>query len=142
MTLPATTVPEPAADPVAARPPWSPTGIALLTLLISPFVGAVLHALNYHRLGVPERWRLTLFANLVPAMLVLWSATRGSSGGSIWRWEIALLLAAYFYKTQEGRFRRHRAGGGRRGSLFLPAVLLILAMLVLGALLAIPELFG
>lgn len=134
MSAPATTPPETVAT---TRPPWSPTGIALLTLLISPFAGAVLYAVNYSRLGVPERCRLALFANLIPATLVLWSAARGPSGGFVWRLEVAIFLAAYFYKTQEGRFRTHRAGGGARGSLFLPAALLIVATLVVGALLSI-----
>lgn len=117
------------------RPPWSPTGIALLTLVFSPVVGAVLHAIDYSRLGIPQRRRVALFSNLSTATLVLWSAARGSTGAG-WRLGVALLPAAYFYKTQAGLFAAHRAGGGARASLWLPAILLIAATLAVGLLLA------
>ena len=111
-------------------PAWGPINPAAASrtgLRFEPYLDAA-----------PHRWRLTLFSNLVPATLVLWSSARGPSGGFVWRLAVATLLAAYFYKTQETRFAAHRARGGAKGSLFLPAILLVVAAMVLGALLSVP----
>jgi hypothetical protein len=48
----------PSASPQEPRSAWSPTGIAIVSLLLSPIPGGVLHALNYRRLGAPARGRL------------------------------------------------------------------------------------
>jgi hypothetical protein len=32
---------------------WSPAGIALLTAVLDPLAGGILHGLNYGRLGLP-----------------------------------------------------------------------------------------
>lgn len=123
-----------------ARAPWSPTGIALVTLVLSPVAGAVLHALNYSRLGWPQRWRLALFANLITPVLFVLIDMLGS--GRRLRLGIPIFLAAYFYKTQAPLFERHRAGGGRKASLVLPVILLIAALVVLALLLSAGELIG
>lgn len=86
---------------------------------------------RYSRLGLPERKRLALFSNLIAAIapasfpFLFDGALEGSRPIS------TLLLAAYFYKTQEGLFQRHVSAGGRRGSLLVPGILAILAMAAL-----------
>ena len=123
-----------------ARAPWSPTGIALVTLLLSSVAGAVLHALNYSRLGWPQRGRLALFSNLITPLLVGLAAMLGPWSGL--RLTVAIFLAAYFYKTQAALFERHRASGGRKASLVLPVILLMVALVGLAVILSVGELPG
>jgi len=114
------------------RPPWSPTGIALVTLLLSPIPGGILHALNYERLGVPARKRLALFSNLIAGVALF---VVPSTGSAIFlpRSGVALLFAAYFYKSQERLFQAHLSLGGRKASLLLPVCLTILTVVILVA---------
>lgn len=123
-----------------ARAPWSPTGIALVTLLLSSVAGAVLHALNYSRLGWPQRWRLALFSNLITSLFVGFVAMVGLGGGL--RFTVSAFLAAYFYKMQAPLFDRHRAAGGPKASLVLPVFLLIAALVIAGVLLFFGGLLG
>jgi hypothetical protein len=116
----------PSGNPQEPRSAWSPTGIALVSLLLSPLPGGVLHALNYARLGAPGLRRLALFSNLITAAaLFLPSLPLG------FRISLSLFAASYFYKTQERLFLAHRSGGGRKASLAVPVVLTIAAALVL-----------
>lgn len=113
------------------RSAWHPTGIAVVTLLLSPVPAGILHALNYSRLGVPARKRLALFSNLIAGVALLMF----QAPGSFPRMGATLLLAAYFYKTQEQLFQAHRAQGGRKASFFLPVCLAIAAIVALVAIL-------
>ena len=124
-----------------ARAPWSPTGIALVTLVLSPVAGAVLHALNYSRLGWPQRWRLALFSNLITPLVFVLVGMR-TSGGAGSNLVIPLFLAAYFYKTQAPLFERHRAAGGSKASLVLPVILVVVAVAILGVILFLGDMLG
>lgn len=122
------TVTDDVAKPSAPRPPWSPTAIALTTLVLSPIPGGILHALNCARLGHPERRRLALFVNLGTAIMLYCVATETLAG--------SLLLAAYFYKTQERAFQAYRSGGGQVASIWVPVGLTLGAFLLLASGLA------
>lgn len=110
----------------AVQPPWSPTGIAVLSVVVSPLLGGILHGLNYERLGRPELKRFALARNLLSAtaLLLFWNLDMPTSFAS-------LFMAAYFYKTQEEPFLRAVPAGGRKASLFRPAVLFIALALAL-----------
>lgn len=102
--------------------PWSPTQIAVISLVLTPFMGGILHALNYERLGAPARTRVSLFSNLITGVAFL------LGGGLL----LALFASAYFYKSQERLFETHCAAlGGRTASLLWPIVLTIGTGLVL-----------
>jgi hypothetical protein len=116
----------PNGSPKEPRSAWSPTGIAIVSLLLSPLPGGVLHALNYARLGNPGRRRLALFSNLITATVLLFPSLPPG-----FRISASLFAAAYFYKTQEQLFLAHRSGGGRKASLAVPVVLTIAAALAL-----------
>jgi hypothetical protein len=107
------------AKPSEPRHPWSPTAIALTTLLLSPIPGGILHALNYARLGHPERGRLALFANLGAAAAVVFIVPVLMTA-PMTRWAAAILLAAYFYKSQESTFQAYRSKGGQAASIWVP----------------------
>jgi len=117
--------------PVAAPAAWSPTGIALITVLFSPLPGGILHALNYARLGRPELRRLTLAVNLLTTTLLFLVAFFADRPLRLLTWAASIMIAAYFYKSQESLFRGHRAAGGPRASLLLPGVLSIVVPVIL-----------
>lgn len=120
-----------------SKAPWSPTGIAVLTLLFSPFAGGVLHGLNYSRLGQPVYRRFILARNLLAGGLIFLFAnlpTLNTPGLGI---AFSLFVAAYFYKTQEQAFQKHRSQGGRKASLLLPVVLSLVVLAALGVLYAL-----
>src|SRR5262245_26977389 len=103
--------------------PWSPTGIAVLTLVFSPLAGGILHGLNYGRLGQPLYRRFILSRNLLAAgLFVLFSSLPNLSRPGL-AIAISLFFAAYFYKTQERAFQSHRSQGGRKASFLVPVVL-------------------
>jgi hypothetical protein len=114
------------------RPPWSPTGIAVLTLLFSPIPAGVLHALNYRRLGRAGRARLAFATNLISGLLLMLLSLQIT----FWGWASSALLALYFYKTQEPLFQKHRAAGGKKASILPPTLISlgILAVLTAGFL--------
>jgi tetratricopeptide (TPR) repeat protein len=111
------------------RAPWGPTGIALITILFSPLPGGILHAINYARLGQPERKSLALSLNLITATIIFLAsfyAERSTLGLAA-----SITVAVYFYKSQDELFRRHRAAGGQRASLILPVILSLLGLITL-----------
>jgi hypothetical protein len=107
------------------RPPWSPLGIAVLTLLFSPLPAGILHALNYRRLGWTGRVWLAVAADLLAALLLTYLILETE----LWGWVSSIFLATWFYKTQQPSFRKHRADGGGKASI-LPPMLLSLGILV------------
>ncbi len=116
-------------DPARPRLPWSPTGIAIVTLILSPLPGGILHALNYVRLGVPSRRPVALFTNLFSGISIL--LLPYFLQPSPWRLVGNLFLAVYFFKSQDRLFQAYHSGGGTKASLVLPVILTITAFLVL-----------
>jgi hypothetical protein len=114
-----------------ASKPWSPTAIAVLTLVFSPVAGGVLHALNYGRLGRGEFRRYALACNLFAGtwLVALLLGTSFSTLGA------SLFFAAYFYKTQEEHFQEHLLQGGKKASVFM-AILVSLVVSIPLAFLA------
>lgn len=111
------------------RAPWSPMGIAIITVLLSPLSGGVLHALNYARLGQPERRRLALASNLITTTLLFFVTSYAGLMRGL-AWATALIIAAYFYNSQEGLFRRYRSAGGQKASLLLPGILSVIVLTI------------
>lgn len=121
------------------KAPWSPTGIAVLTLFFSPLAGGILHGLNSGRLGQPGYRRFILSRNLFAGgLLALFASLIPGPGGL--GIGVSLFFAAYFYKTQEKAFQSHRSQGGKKASFLLPIVLSLAALIVLGLLYIIPSL--
>lgn len=108
------------------KQPWSPTGIAVLTLIFSPIAGGILHGLNYGRLGQRPFQRFALSRNLFAGVLLIawgWLLPDLNSLG------ISFLFAAYFYKTQEEAFRQHLSAGGGKGSLIVAGLISLLVLI-------------
>jgi Tetratricopeptide repeat len=113
------------------RAPWSPTGIALISVLFSPLPGGILHALNYSRLGQPGRQGLALTSNLITTAILFLAFFFASGRFQFLVLIVSILIAAYFYKSQEHLFRQYRSTGGQKASLLLPAVLSVIAPVIL-----------
>lgn len=123
---------QPAVAGVAPRA-WSPTGIALISLILSPLAGGVLYGLNDRKLGRARTWRLAFLTSVTATALValfrVATDDRMPGAGPITH----LLFAAFFYKAQAAPFARHLQAGGRKASLVLPVLLTLLAVgLLLG----------
>lgn len=120
-----------------ASKPWNPTTIAVLTLVFSPVVGGVLHALNYGRLGRGEFRRYALARNLFASTMLLATLL----GTSFSRLGVSLFFASYFYKTQEEHFQEHLLQGGKKASVLM-AILVSLVVSIPLAFLAIVFSYG
>ena len=118
-------------DSRKVRAPWSPTGIALITVLFSPFPGGILHAINYARLGQPERKYLALSLNLITAIILFLAAFYAQRPLQVLIWAASIAVAIYFYKSQDELFRRHRSAGGQRASLILPGIISLIGLVIL-----------
>jgi len=116
-------------------PPWSPTGVAVVTLLVHPLFGGVLHALNWPRLGRLQRKKLDLWRNLLIGAIVVMLTVLAPESRSL-RWSITYFVAIDFYKSQAAPFADHLASGGRRRSLLRPIAFLVLCLLVLVGIVA------
>jgi hypothetical protein len=109
------------APAIVAGNPWSPTTIAVLTLVFSPVVGGVLHGLNCGKLGQKASRRFVLSRNLLAgALLILLALSFAPMIG------VSLFFASYFYKSQEECFESHRAQGGKKGSLLMAILVSLL----------------
>ena len=119
-----------------ARKPWSPTTVAVLTLVFSPLSGGVLHALNYGRLGQDGLRGFTLARNLLAAtlLLIFLGVTMPQFGSQL---GATFLFASYFYKSQEDPFRQHLAQGGKKGSVLMAVLVSLLVSIPAAILLLI-----
>lgn len=110
-------------------PPWSPTGIALITILVSVIPGGIVHALNERRLGRADRWRRALYGNLAVGLAALALAFTGETGRLL-RFFIGLMMATWFYKSQAAAFAEHLKQGGPKAP-FTQPLLITLGFMVL-----------
>jgi len=112
--------------PPPTRRPWSPGGIAAATILLSVLPGAILHALNYGRLGRPDLTRPALIKNLIGVVLFVVCAYFLEHAVLM----VTVAYAVYFYKTQSFLFDKYVARGGAKASVVLPALGWMLATVV------------
>ena len=95
------------------REPWSPKHIGWLALFLSPIPSAVLHALNWGRLGQPERVRSQFLINFgAVSLLVVVAALE--TVHPIGLYAIGACFAWYFGATQLPAFNDVIRQGGRK----------------------------
>lgn len=109
------------------RPPWKPRDIAILALIATPLPAAVVHALNFARLGQPERVRLEMVKNVAAALLLLlvglFQVLTPQMVGLL-----GVALAGYFLQTQRHLFHRFTKTGERASPIWRAVVASYLAM--------------
>jgi len=114
-----------AEHPMTELRPWSPNVIALITAIFCILPGGILHAINYARLGYPQKKRLALVSNVIMSVfLILLSLLTGLH--HLFFLVINLAYAGYFYKSQDSIFQNHIKKGGKKGSLIGPIILSVL----------------
>jgi tetratricopeptide (TPR) repeat protein len=112
------------------RPAWDPAGIGRVAFFLSILPAGILQAINYERLGAPERVRWTLVRNLGAAAAFF---------GAAFFTELPHLFFAvfhglayfYFRESQRGLFAAHLARGGARASFRRPVVYSIVGLVAL-----------
>jgi hypothetical protein len=105
----------------ADKPPWNPTSLFFMTLLLNP-IGAPLFALNWPRLGRPEKLIpaacCAAAVVLAPWLLILGSLLLKqpvSSPAIRWIMQLASMVFAYvMMQAQLAPFNLHMARGGRK----------------------------
>ena len=126
------------ASPSAEHPmtnlrPWSPSVISLITALFSILPGGILHAMNYARLGYPQKKRLVLVSNIIMSVFLIFLSLL-TNMHYLFFLVINLAYAGYFFKSQDSIFQNHIEKGGKKGSLIGPMILSVLTTgLIFGA---------
>lgn len=123
---------------------WSPKAIGAITLLCTFLPGGILWALNYSRLGQPEKTRPRLIGVLI-GYCALWALifleienTDVARAVDVCIRGIHPVLGFLFYQQQKDLFKQHIDSGGRKASILLPTLLSIafLVTLIVGILVA------
>lgn len=101
--------------------PWSPRHIGILAIVCSPLPAAVVHALNWRRLGQPERVRRELAKNslavgLFAAVVVMDALPRIAVAA------LTFGFAGYFVATQLPSYDSVLGAGGKRASFLRPSL--------------------
>lgn len=124
----------PATSP--APPPWSPGAIAAISFFCTFLPAAILHTLNWSRLGRPRAaapW-IAVWAVGFAAFMALAFATTDEPAVTRAFGLVNFVIAGYFYKSQSALFDAHTQRGGQKAKIGLPAVLSVgWAFVFLGA---------
>jgi tetratricopeptide (TPR) repeat protein len=128
-----------ASDPasISSVPAWDPAGIGLLAVFLSILPAGILQAINYGRLGAPERIRWALVRNLGTAT-VLFSAAAFTELPDLLFAVFNSLSYFYFRESQRDLYLAHRGRGGAKASFRWPIVysglgILSVLLLVVGS---------
>ena len=112
----------------APRAAWSPRTIEYIGFFCSFLPAGIMYALNYARLGHPEKKlpRLWLVILGFVGLLVLLSFIHNESLGKLLGIGVNTAVSLFFYHDQKAAFEQHLARGGNRASIRLPVVLSII----------------
>ncbi|GEM_PF-5950391 len=120
--------------PFAGKKAWNPKGIHVLSWFFSPLPAGIVWALNYERLGHPEK---KLGAFLI-ALLLTAAVVAISMIPNVPRFLLLLLngsAASIYYYAQADLFRKFLEKGGSKASFLLPTVNSLALILVVFAVL-------
>lgn len=115
---------DPYTSPTAApslgdtKPPWNPKAIGFITFFFSFLPGGIMLALNYERLGQPEKKMPTLLAvivGFVVFMTIIFMLPEESAFDRLFHW-LNIAIAVTFGNLQKGTFESYMADGGTKAS--------------------------
>jgi tetratricopeptide (TPR) repeat protein len=111
---------------------WNPKGIALFSLLFTFVPAAILFTINYGKLGYPEKRKAAIITVVIPLIVLLLIRMYFVEVGLSPFLIFDLLVAFYFYKTQNELFKTFIAKGGKKESLLKPIIysILIIATII------------
>lgn len=112
---------------------WNPAAIAWISFFFTFIPAGVMSALNYERLGHPERKWKCLLGVIVAGVIYTWVMaqlvllpSRAVSGFSL----LNLLVSLTYHSRQKEMFERHLLVGGRKAPIGGPVALSFLWMLL------------
>jgi hypothetical protein len=123
---------------------WSPNAIGFITLFCTFLPGGILWALNYSRLGQPDKTRPRMIGVII-GYLAMWTlAFLEIENADVARAVDVVIRAIHpalgflFYQQQKDLFKQHIDSGGKKASILLPTLLSIafLVTVIIGILLA------
>lgn len=131
---------------IPTRAAWSPTAIVWMCILLSVLTGGIMYALNFERLGQPQKKKLALAGIIVLCggfygvnLLVVFKPELLPSinDGHLRAFSMisSFILMWYFYLTQQPLFVRHIKQGGKKASLLPPILWSLGTIVILGVIL-------
>jgi hypothetical protein len=98
--------------PTVSGSAWNPNAISFISFFFTFLPAGIMHAVNYERMGYPEKKkpRLILF---VAGFVVFLAAAFILPNAGIFG-AISIGIAIFFYQDQKAIFQRHLAMGGKR----------------------------
>jgi tetratricopeptide (TPR) repeat protein len=119
----------PAQEPSTLPAAWNPFGIGLLGFFFSILPAGILQAINYARLGAPQRVYRVLALNLTASGIVFAAAWLTSFPRYLF-FVFNLLSISYFAESQRELYRLHLSRGGPKASFRRPIVLSVAGWLL------------
>lgn len=109
----------------SSRAAWSPRAIEYLGFFCSFLPAGIMYALNYARLGHPEKKlpRLWLVILGFVGLLILLAFIPNERLGKLLGIGVNTAISLFFYHDQKAAFEQYLARGGSRASVRLPVVL-------------------
>lgn len=102
---------------------WSPLGVGLVSLVLSPLVGMLLYIFNYHRSGDYQRRNLAIMGYIAVSMGVLAAVFWLPVGFKFLLYAIHALLGGFFYWTQRELYDEHVREGGKQANWIIPGAI-------------------
>ena len=110
--------------------PWNPAGIAVISAFFTILPAGVIHALNYDRLGLPERKKSSLLFTLMLSLAIVLLAIKTDLPNFIFLF-FNLYLCIHYQNSQSSFFKAHIMNGGQKASLFKPVIYSVLSVIIL-----------
>jgi len=126
------------------QPPWSPALIATITILLSVLPGGIFHALNYERLGLPQKKVSNLTTNILLFLFIFMASLRIKSTLFFGLFQLIFHIgcATHFYKSQSNLYQKHLAKNGPKASIGYPiSISVLIYLLILGVTFGISSFF-
>ncbi len=104
---------------------WSPKAISFISVFFTFLPAGIMHAINYGRLGYPDKKKQRLMITLVGFPFFL-AASLFAAGNELTSQGVVAIygaIAVFFYTDQRVLFRRHLHRGGKKAPLGVPLAL-------------------
>ena len=114
------------------KPPWNPALIATITILFSVLPGGIFHALNYERLGLPQKKITSLTTNLLLSIFIFMASMMFYEiRFGLFQLVFHIACANHFYKSQATLFQKQLANTGTKASMGFPLFVSFLLFLAI-----------
>ncbi|MFQ5664314.1 MAG: tetratricopeptide repeat protein [Terriglobia bacterium] len=111
---------------------WSPKAISFISFFFTFLPAGIMHAINYERLGYPEKKKLRLILVIVGFIVftaAIFLTPDNRSTRQIFA-AINLGISAFFYQDQKAIFQQHLSRGGKKAPIRVPLALSFLWVVI------------